>query len=195
MLEDTHCYVKRTDYTGWDGTSTDYTLDPGILDIHELYVASAGTVYTLERLSLTSMLEKRRTGQPSGSPVQFFCVNGGNLLLFYPTIGASDTLTVYFVPVPTALANPGDDPSNNTYGGIPQILHRAIFYFACRELASYDDDQTSGQGQRYTDWYNAEITRYHKIIRERGGTRNARAIVNEKRRKRLYHTNDIYPPT
>lgn len=193
VLEDTHCYVQKTDYTGWDGTSTDYTLDPAILDIHEMYVSSAGTIYSLERLSLTNILEKRRTGQPSGSPVQFFCVNGGNLLLFYPTIGANDTLTVYYVPIPTALAADTDDPSTTTFGGIPEILHEGIFLYACSKLASYDDDQTSAQGQRYRDLYDLEITRYHKILRERGGTRNARAVVNEKRRRRVFHDNSVYP--
>ena len=29
VLEDTHCYVKKTDFTGFDGTSVDYTMDSG----------------------------------------------------------------------------------------------------------------------------------------------------------------------
>lgn len=193
VLEDTHCYVKQIDYTGWDGTSQDYTLDAAILDIEEVQLSSTGVTYPLERLSIIDILEKRRLGQVSGSPTRFYAVSGANLLMFYPAPGAADTLIAYVIPVPTALANSSDDPSNTTYGGVPQILHRAIFYFACSDLASYDDDQTSAQGQRYRDWYDKEITRYKEILRKRGGTRNARAVVNSKRKRGPYHTNDIYP--
>jgi hypothetical protein len=193
VLEDTHCYVKETDYTGWDGTSQNYTLDATILDIIEVQLTSTGVTYPLERLSIIDLLERRRSGQTSGSPTRYYAVSGGNLLMFYPAPGTGDTLVVYNVPIPTAMSGSTDDPSTNTFGGVPQILHEAVFFYACSRLASYDDDQTSAQGQRYRDWYDKEITRYREILRKRGGTRNARAVVNDKRRRRAHHTNDIYP--
>jgi hypothetical protein len=193
VLEDTHCYVKETDYTGWDGTSQNYTLDSAILEIVEVQLSSSGVTYPLERLSIIDLLERRRQGQTSGSPVRYYAMSGANLLMFYPAPGTGDTLVVYNVPVPTALSGSTDDPSTTTYGGVPTILHRAIFYFACSELASYDDDQTSAQGQRYRDWYDKEITRYRMILRKRGGTRNARAVVNDKRRRRISHDPSTYP--
>jgi hypothetical protein len=113
--------------------------------------------------------------------------------MFYPAPGTGGTLTVYHVPTPTALSASGDDPSVAANGGVPQILHEAIKWYACSIAASYDDDQTSAQGQRYRDWYKEEITRYREILRKRGGTRNARAVVNDKRRRRVGHTNDVYP--
>lgn len=196
VLEDTHCYVKRTDYTGnWDGSSQDFTLDAAILDIVEVQLTSTGVTYPLERLSIIDILERRRTGQPSGSPTRFYAVSGANLLMFYPAPGSNDTLTVYNVPVPTAMSSGTDDPSSTTYGGVPTILHEAIFLYACAKLASYDDDQTSAQGQRYRDWYDKEIVRYREILRKRGGTRNARAVVNDKRRRRVNHDNSVYPST
>jgi hypothetical protein len=193
VLEDTHCYVKETDYSGWDGTSQNYTLDATILDIVEVQLTSTGVTYPLERLSIIDLLERRRTGQTSGSPTRYYAVSGGNLLMFYPAPGTGDTLVVYNVPIPTAMSGATDDPSTNTFGGVPQILHEAVFFYACSRLASYDDDQTSAQGQRYRDWYKEEITRYREILRKRGGTRNARAVVNDKRRRLARHTNDIYP--
>jgi hypothetical protein len=192
VLEDTHCYVKETDFTGWDGVSSNYTLDASILDIVEVQLSSAGTTYPLERLSVIDLLERRRVGQPTGSPTRYYAMSGGNLLLFYPAPGAGDTLTVYNVPIPTPLLISTDDPSNAANGGVPQILHEGIFLYAASKLASYDDDQTSAQGQRYRDWYKEEITRYKEIIRKRGGSRNARAVVNAKRRRYAAHTNDIY---
>jgi hypothetical protein len=193
VLEDTHCYVKETDYSGWDGTSQNYTLDATILDIVEVQLTSTGVTYPLERLSIIDLLERRRTGQTSGSPTRYYAVSGGNLLMFYPAPGTGDALVVYHVPIPTAMSGATDDPSTNTFGGVPQILHEAVFFYACSRLASYDDDQTSAQGQRYRDWYKEEITRYREILRKRGGTRNARAVVNDKRRRLARHTNDIYP--
>lgn len=195
VLEDTHCYVKEIDYSGWDGTSQNYTLDAAILDIVEVQLTSASVVYPLERLSIMDILERRRMGQPTGTPARFYAVSGGNLLMFYPAPGAGDTLTSYVVPVPTAMTNTTDDPSSTSIAGVPEILHEGIFFYACSRLASYDDDQTSAQGQRYRDWYNEEITRYRSIIRKRGGTRNARAVVNDKRRRRLNHDNSVYPST
>lgn len=193
VLEDTHCYVKETDYTGWDGTSSNYTLDSAILDIVEVQLTSAGVTYPLERLSIIDILERRRTGQTSGTPTRYYAMSGANLLMFYPAPGTGDTLTVYHVPIPTALAGSTDDPSTTTLGGVPQILHEAIFLYACSRCGSYDDDQTSAQGQRYRDWYKEEITRYKEILRKRGGTRNARAVVNDKRRRRVQHDNSVYP--
>lgn len=194
VLEDTHCYIKLTDYTGnWDGTTEDFTLDSGILEIVEVQITSTGTVYPLERLSIVDILERRRLGQPTGSPTRFYSMQGANLLMFYPAPGTGDTLSVYGIPVPTAMSAQTDDPSTLGFGGVPEILHEAIFLYACSQLASYDDDQTSAQGQRYRDWYDKEITRYREILRKRGGTRNARAVVNDKRRRHVYHDNSIYP--
>jgi hypothetical protein len=193
VVEENHCYVKEIDYSGWDGTSVNYTLDSAILEILEVTLTSTGIVYPLERLSIEDMLERRRTGQQTGSPTRFYSVQGANLLMFYPAPGTGDTLTTYVVPLPTALANPTDDPSSTSFAGVPEVLHEAIFLYAASKLASYDDDQSSAQGQRYRDWYNEELTRYKTILRKRGGTRNARAVVNDKRRRRLYHDNSIYP--
>jgi hypothetical protein len=196
VLEDTHCYVKRVDFSSFDGTSLDYTIDAAILEIKELYLTSGSTLYPLERITESDMIQRRLLGQPSGTPVQVYAVSGANLLMFWPAPGAADTLAIYNVPIPTPLSSPTDDPSSTSptnFGGVPSILHEAIFYHACRKAASYDDDQSSAQGQRYSDWYDKEITRYRGIIRKRGGDRNARAVVNDKRRRRAFHTNDIYP--
>jgi len=193
VLEDTHCYVKKTTFTGFDGSSLDYTMDSTILEIIELQLTSTGTVYSLERLSVIDLLERRRVGASTGSPTAFYAVTGANLLMFYPAPGTGDTLSIYNVPIPTALSASADDPSTASVAGVPAILHEAIFLYACSRIASGDDDQTSAQGQRYRDWYDKEIERYRGILRKRGGSRNARAVVNEKRRRSPNHTNDVYP--
>lgn len=198
VLEDTHCYITSenvlvSSLTALGAVAGDYTLPPEILEISELYVTSGGTIYPLERVGELELIENRLVAQPTGTPSMFYAVSGANMLMMWPTPAPTDTLTIYYVPVPTALSGPTDDPAVAANGGVPQYLHEAIFFYACSRCASYDDDQTSAQGQRYRDWYDAEIKRYRTLIRKRGGKRNARAVVNGKRRHRAYHDNSIYP--
>jgi hypothetical protein len=192
VLEDTHCYVISAALTGFDGTSADFSIDASILEVVELWFTSGGTSYPLEHLSVADLVRRRLYSSSSSTPL-YYAVGGANLLMFYPTPPVGATLNVYYVPIPTALSSPTDDPADTTHGGVPQILHEAIFYHACRRVASYDDDQSSAQGQRYSDWYDKEMERYRGIIRKRGGARNARAVVNDKRRLGRYHDNSVYP--
>ena len=41
----------------------------------------------------------------------------------------------------------------------------------------------------FTYWAAAD----KKMLRRRGGNRNARAVPNDVKRRRTFHTNDIYP--
>lgn len=198
VLEDTHCYVKSQSFTAlsavpFDGTTTDFTFDSGILEIVDAYFTSSGVNYRLDRVSVNELIERKRVSVPSGTPTMYVAVNGENMLQFWPAPGSGDSLMVWFVPIPTALSASSDDPSVNANGGVPKYMHKAIEYWACAEAADYDDDQSSAQGQRYRDDYNLEIVRYRKHMRRRGGNRNQRARVNETRRPRPYHTNDIWP--
>lgn len=195
VLEDTHCYVIPGDIAlTFNGVNWNFTWDAAILDVHDLFFTAAdGTQDPLERVSLAEINRMRGVGNPGG-PVRFYNVEGWNLLMFFPAPGASDVLTIFFVPVPTPMTSGTHDPSNVTYGGVPEVLHRGIFYRALADLASYDDDQSSSQGQRYREWYKDELTRYRTIIRKRGGNRNARARVNDGGTRRRYnHDNSRYP--
>jgi hypothetical protein len=198
VLEDTHCFITSeninvSSLVALGAVTGDYTLPAEILEITEMYTTSGGTIYAFEHLSEIALIEKRRVSSPSGTPSMFYSVSGANMLMMWPTPASTDVLTVYYVPVPTALSGPTDDPSTAANGGVPQFLHEAIFLYTCSRAASYDDDQTSAQGQRYRDWYDKEIIRYKELIRKRGGDRNARAVVNEKRRRARFHDNSIYP--
>lgn len=193
MLEDTECYIQETQYTGFDGSSTDYTIDSGILEVKDMYLISQSINYRLERVTLDELIERKRMSTPVGQPTMFFAVNGENMLQLWPAPGTADQLMVYYVPVPTALSATGDDPSTTSLGGIPSYFHLAIIYWACARAGSYDDDASSAQGQRYVQLYQEEITRARKHMRKRGGNRNERAIPNDVKRRRAFHDNSIYP--
>lgn len=167
-------------------------MDSTILEVVDLYLSSGGTNYRLERISVPDLVERRRLGSPSSGPTMVYALAGANLLKFWPTLASGDVIHADYIPVPNALSSTADDPSTATLGGIPLQLHEAVELYACYKGASYDDDQSSAQGQRYLDLYDKEITRYKKLLRRRGGERNPRAVVNDVKRRRPYHSNDIY---
>lgn len=190
VLQDTHCYVAAASLTGFNGTTGDYALDASILEIEELYFT--GATYLMERVSQPALLRKRLVAQPSSSPVLYYALAGANMLQFYPTPSTTDTLNIYYVPAPAALSASSDDPSTVSLGGIPIQLHEAIEFYACFKGGSYDDDSSSAQGQRYHDLYDKELIRYTKLLRRKGGQRNARASVNDSRRRNRLHDNSVY---
>lgn len=201
VLMDTGCYVTSesltvsslTAVTSLGGTVTDYQFPTEILEITAMYIqSSSGIGPALKRVAVPDLVDMRRLSLPTGSPVTSYALAGADLLMFWPSPASTDVIEMYYIPIPTALSASGDDPSTATNGGIPKQLHLAIKWWACVEGASYDDDQSSAQGQRYMDWYNQELSRYHKFMRLRGGKRNQRAKVNSPGRPRAFHTNDIY---
>lgn len=193
VLEDTQCYVTETQFSGFDGSSTDYTLDSGILEVADMYLISGTVNYRLERESVDELIERKRMSTPVGEPTSYFAINGENMIQLWPAPGTGDNLLVYYTPVPTALSATADDPSNTQFGGVPSYFHLAIIYWACSRAGSYDDDASSAQGQRYIQLYQEEIARARKHMRKRGGNRNARAIPNDVKRRRAFHDNSTYP--
>jgi len=201
VLMDTGCYVTAESLTvssltavsSLSGAIVDYTIPTEALEIVDLFLASGGTNYRLDRVAVPDLIERRRMSVPSNTPSQVYALAGANLLMFWPPPSTTDVLEMYYVPVPTAMSASTHDPSVATYGGIPKQLHYAIEFWAESRGASYDDDQSSAQGARYQQNYKDELTRYKKFLRERGGIRNQRAVVNDKRRKRAFHDNSVYP--
>lgn len=200
VLIDTGCYVNAESITistltavaSLNGAVTDYQLPVEVLEIVDMYLQTSGWNPRLDRVSIPDLVEYRRMSLPANSPTQVYALAGANLLMFWPLPSTTDVIEMYYIPVPTDLSSGTDDPSTLSLGGIPKQLHEAIFYAAAKKLASYDDDQTSAQGQRYSDWYDKEITRYHKLLRRRGGIRNQRAVPGGSNRRRPFHDNSIY---
>src|SRR3954471_849154 len=115
MLRRTHCYIK-TDTLNLVANQGDYdllTLKPSWLAIDDIYLTSSGSNFRIRRMATTDLINLRLF-QTSTSPVQMYALGGANMLMVYPTPAQTDTLTVYYVAKPTALANANDDPSSAT---------------------------------------------------------------------------------
>ncbi len=170
ILLETRCYVASatTALTVGEG---DYTLDSDILHVVDVHLTSGGVTYRLKQVSPQVLLDMRvTTNSEAASPVSHFAVAGSNLLMVYPVPSTADTMTIYYVPRPTAMSAGTHDPSTTTYGGIPTEFHRAIVKYTAAEAADYRDDPTSQHGDRYRADYQRWIGKIHKFVNQKGYT-------------------------
>lgn len=164
VLRKTRCYVADADLTFTAGV-WDYQMPTSVLETVTVFVETEGEVYypPLQRKTSAEILRMHGTGAvPSGIP-KYFALEGWDLILLAPTPTTDVNLGIYYVPRPQALTGTSDDPSVVLYGGIPDDYHDAIELFALSRLADYDDDQSSGSGERYRQVYQQ---RYREIRRE-----------------------------
>lgn len=176
------------------GTS-DYTLDSTTLAINDItYTSAAGTSGSLIRVTPEDIL-RFRTGTPAtGATVRYYALNGHDLLMVYPTPSAADTLTIYYVPRPTALSSTSStahDPSSETYGGIPSEYHKAIELYALAQAAEFTDHKPSQYGARYKAEYEGKLLEIRRAMRHKGGRSLGPAIVGK--RRPLVGDNSQYP--
>ena len=189
VLLDTKCNVDKSTST-LTANQPDYTLDAAILQITEmnLTAVSDSTVRGLEPVSPAEILSMRRGASSSSSP-SYYALEGNDLLLLYPTPSAADTLTIYYVPRPTALSAAGNDPSSNTYGGVPAEYHKAIEYWALYQAAEYTDHRGSGYGEAFFARYQRELALVRRAMPGKAGRRKlGRAVVG--RRLQRYRPHD-----
>lgn len=170
ILLETRCYVvsATADMTA---DQADYTLDSAILHVVDSYNTMGGTRYRLRQVTPQELNDLRvSSNAEAASPVTHFAVSGDNLLMVYPTPSSDETLTLYYVPRPTAMSNGTDDPSDTSFGGIPSQFHRAIVKYAEAEAADYRDDKSSGQGDRYRSDYLVWLGKIRKYTNQKGST-------------------------
>lgn len=185
VLLETHCCVKSTTYSLTANTG-DYDLqvlaaDAGlnILAIDRLVDANS---IPFERVSEDDIFDLRRASSVSSAFQRSYAVAGSNLLMIWPTPSAAETLTMYYVKRPTAMTTAGHDPADPTYGGIPAEHHPAIEFYALWRLASFDDDSSSGNGDRYFGQYQVWLAKMKKAQKLKAGSRQPRVRLGRIRR-------------
>ncbi len=186
VLLRTDCKVISGTLTETSGTG-DYTLDSSILRVVGWSWTSSGTVYTPDRVSVVEMLRLRQNNSTTGGTPSAWAQAGANLLMVYPSPTAADTITIYYVPEPVVLSAAADTPSE-----IPDWGHPAVEKYALAALASYDDDASSAQGQRYRDDYEFWVQKIRRHLLLKGGPL-PRAKVNRSGARVGRHDNSQYP--
>lgn len=165
-LLETGCKVISATLTETSGQG-DYTLDTAILQVKGWYWSSGTDYRRPQRVSVDELLRLRVAAQATttgSTPAAYYALAGSNLLMVYPTPSAADTITVYYVPRPVVLTTGANTPDE-----IPAEFHPAVEFYALWRLASYDDDQSSAQGQRYRDEYDRWVSKAKKFITLRDG--------------------------
>jgi hypothetical protein len=157
VLRRTGCYVTTTTITLTAGT-TDYDLASSASTVMEIQrVYQTGQTRLMTRVSEDELLSLKLSGVANGDVV-YYAVAGNNLLRLHPA-PSGGTLTVDYTPTPTAMSASTDNPASASLGGIPEKWHPAVETYAMWKLASEDDDQSSGQGERYRTQYEGENRR------------------------------------
>jgi hypothetical protein len=184
------CYVISATMATSVGAA-DYQLDAGILDIQDILVADVSSqAWSMQHVDPDEILYMRRVTVATSAPPRFYALNGANMLMVYPTPSEVDTFTIYYVPRPTALANPTDDPSTATLGGIPSEYHKLVEWWALSEAGDFADDASAQQGMTYLQKFNAKVKDYRRRQLMKGG-RLPRKLPGNSTRAMIGARNDI----
>ena len=199
MLKRTHCYITPATLT-MAANVADYRLDASVLAIDDIYMTSSGANFRVRRQSTTDLINLRLF-QTTTSPVQMYALNGVDMIMVFPTPIQADTLTIYYVPKPTALAATTDDPSTSTLGGIPTEYHYGLELYMMWKAGDAFDDESSQSGESYRRMYlgdpnTAQGTEHRdgfigtmkKDVRRKGGKHQA-SIPIPPRGRRVYVPN------
>jgi hypothetical protein len=173
VLLETHLRVSVGTAT-LAANESDYELDADILAIDTVL---AGTV-PMVRMSPDQILDLRRGSATSSSGVMRYAVSGSNLLMVWPTPSSASTLTIYFVPKPTAMSADTHDPSESTYGGIPVEHHKGLELYALWQGADYDNNP---KADAYYGQYTAWQAKIRKARVHKGGTKLPRGRLARRR--------------
>lgn len=180
VLLQTRCNVNSLDMetTADEWRYTTPTTILSLLDITYQSTSSSATS-SIERVTPAEILRLREQGDGGGTP-RYYALAGNDLLMLYPTPATVDTISILYVPRPTALSATGNDPSDDTYGGIPAEYHKAVEYYALWQAGDYDDDNTSNWGLGYRQTYMELIAQFKKAMRRKGGRSLGRARVGRR---------------
>jgi hypothetical protein len=176
FIRRTHCKVAW-DSVALTADTTRYSLPTNVLAILDLYSTSGSQNYTLERTTLPEIQKMLQVSPSVAGPVRFYATDGFTYLHVYPAPASGDTLTVTYVPKPTALSASSDVPSD-----VPTQFHRALEYFALAEGAEYDNHGPSQFGAYWRALYEKAVLEARGDANRIGGRRHARAQVGRTNR-------------
>lgn len=187
----THINIHMGDMTLHAGVA-EYRLDSNVLAVDDGKGTTPAGVGNYEIVALDEMIRRQSVGYvtPTWRKVIAF---DGDLLIVNPTPSASEVLRFYYVPRPTAMSADANDPSTDTYGGIPSQYHRALEYYMLWQAAEHVEKRVPLAPQDYFSLYLNEC----KLINDRKQQMVGRKLtgfqVGYPDAKRHPLRNDVYP--
>jgi hypothetical protein len=116
------------------------------------------------------------------APNGFIFAGFSRIVLGFP-ISPGETLLFWYTPEPTPMTADVHDPSEEVYGRIPPLFHRAILDYMCWNAADKLGDMQAGRGERYRALYEGQdgaagpgtdLGRIRYAVTSRGGNVIAR---------------------
>lgn len=153
--------TATTTLTANSGTY-DLSSASAIQRIKAVYLTSGGVAYApLKAVGLDDIIRRRQSSTATGI-VEVYCLSGYKTLDLYPTPGSADTLTWYYVALPTALSSDSDVPIiSEPYGA------RVIEYGALVQMGEFKGDPMLSEWQQQHDVWSARL-RAHLNRRKSG---------------------------
>jgi hypothetical protein len=144
VLRRTRLAMRCVDITLVAG-EREYELADEILTLHNLKTA-AGT-----ELNEYATGDIRRVG--SGG---YAVVGYNRLVLGWEPDADGLTISAWYQRRPTPMSDDTHDPSNITYGGIPEEFHPALINYMCWHAAASVGESATGLGERYRILYEGQ---------------------------------------
>ena len=168
LLRETRGKVRSATFT--PGANADVTMDTSVLFIVEAYLNDM----RMTKIALEDLLQMRR-GYANVSVTgwnSYYAFSAQDLMSFWPTPAATDTVTVYYVPRPTAMSVSSDQPSD-----VPAEWQHLIEFYALWRTADLDDDSTSQQGERYRAYYTQGVREMRRDLAFHGRHKLNRSVI------------------
>lgn len=193
----THIHIDIGEMTLVSGQA-EYRLDDNILAVDDGRGSTPAGIGNYEIVSLEEMIRRQSIGYvtPTWRKVVAF---DGDLLIVSPTPSDSEVLRFYYVPRPTAMladattTADSNDPSDDTYGGIPSQYHRALEYYMLWQAAENVEKAYMGGAPEYFALYENECQLILERKRQMVSRKLAPAQVGYPDKRRHPTRNDVYP--
>ncbi len=201
VLLKTKCYVDEGDMT-LDTGVTDYRIDTNILSVDTVHIADQAQPMSEKPMA---WLDTYLLASPAPDVPGYYSIHG-TFLRVAPAPSSDVVMRFFYTPKPVGMqpdgttAGDAHDPSNPTYGGIPEEYHDAILMYAKWMAAEYDDKgggfyrgQASAPGSAYRDAYEGRIKEIRKDFRQKGARGMHAAVIGYPDRQARPTRNDQYP--
>lgn len=184
LLARTRCVVRCLNLRLTKDEST-YILDKSILALVDIENGDVPKYRRDEHPFHDDMLIVYPAGYTAGSTPRSFQMIRSDVLRITPApTEDGKLLNVWAVVAPTKMSNDTDSLESEAFGAIPLEYQDAVFFYACWHGASYADDESGGQGERYrmlyegSDGRGGKLAQIKMLVNKRGTARAARRRVS-----------------
>lgn len=137
LLSRTRCVVRCTHLTTIAGED-EYMLDHSIMALVDVD---------------NGQTRKRRRDEID---VPGFTLIRADVLRIVPAPSEAGEIQIWGVARPNPMTDPADNLGNDSFGGIPDEWQDAVILYALWHCADYDDDSSSGTGEKYRAQYEGQ---------------------------------------